>query len=391
MATTLLIWITRVLALLLVTVSVLPMIPSGHWWVRLWEFPRLQLTWALVLPLVLLALPAWWNRPRTEHAAWVAVILVAGGLQLSHILPYTPIWPTEVPAAEVQPAEEQTTLKVLTSNITYTNDHYAELLALVQREDPDILLLIEVDNAWAEELAPLDQHYAHRVGEVRGEGLGVMLWSRFPLLEQEIKHLVSDRRPSVFVTLDIPGIGPVRYIGTHPVPPGLKGQIASIGEKTDRRDSRVRDAELMLVARHVQKDSDNRWIVTGDFNDVAWSDTTRLFADLSDLKDPRRGRRLLTSYPADRPLWRYPIDHLYVSDGFHLLDLGRLRVPGSDHFAVTATLAVARKDHKKPQASAEEKKQAQEMVEEGAEDAAEHGVSSTQHSQEGPESEESGP
>lgn len=377
MAAKLLLWAIRVLTLLMVAVSVLPMISSGHWWVRLWEFPRLQLTLALVVPLVMLAVHRWWSRPRTEHAVWVAVILATGGWQLSHILPFTPVWPTEVPSAEFQLDEAETPLKVLTANVTYTNDHYAELLAMVQREDPDLLLLIEVDNAWAEKLAPLDQHYAHRVGEVRSEGLGLMLWSRFPLLEQEVKHLISDRRPSIFVTLDVPGIGPVRYIGTHPVPPGLEGQITPNDETTDRRDSRVRDAELMLVARHVQKDADNRWIVTGDFNDVAWSDTTRLFADLSDLKDPRRGRRLLTSYPADRPLWRYPIDHLFVSDGFHLIDLDRVRVLGSDHFAVTATLAVARKDDKKPKASAEDEEQAQEMVEEGAEDATEHGVSST--------------
>lgn len=387
----LLLWTVRVLTLLMAVVSVLPMIPSGQWWVRLWDFPRLQLTWALAVPLVLLAVHAWWNRPRTEHAAWLAVLLAAGGWQLSHILPFTPVWSTEVPAAEVQPDGGRSTLKVMSANVDYNNNRYAELLAIVQREDPDILLLIEVDRAWAKGLAPLDQHYAHRVGEVRGEGLGIVLWSRIPLLEQEVKHLISDRRPSVFATLDAPEIGPVRYVGTHPLPPGLRDRVERNDEKSERRDSRVRDAELMLVARHVQEDSDNRWIVTGDFNDVAWSDSTQLFADLSDLKDPRRGRRLLSTYHAERPLWRYPIDHLFVSDGFHLVDFDRVRVPGSDHFAVTATLVVANKDHAKPEASAEDEQKAQEMVEEGAEDAAEHGVSSTQADQGEPESKESTP
>ncbi|MBS9405549.1 endonuclease/exonuclease/phosphatase family protein [Halomonas sp. TRM85114] len=373
-----LLWTVRVLTLLMAVVSVLPMIPSGQWWVRLWDFPRLQLTWALVVPLVLLAVHAWRKRPRTEHAVWLAVLLATGGWQLSHILPFTSLWSTEVPSAEVQPDEGRSTLKVMSANVDYTNDRYAELLATVRREDPDVLLLIEVNRAWAEGVASLDQHYAHRVGEVRGEGLGILLWSRIPLLEQEVKHLISDRRPSIFVTLDVPGVGPVRYIGTHPVPPGLRDRISHNDETSERRDSRVRDAELMLVARHVENDSDNRWIVTGDFNDVAWSDTTRLFADLTDLKDPRRGRRLLSTYHAERPLWRYPIDHLFVSDGFHLIDLDRVRVPGSDHFAVTATLAVAMKDHGKPEASEKEEEKAQEMVEEGTEDAAEHDVSSSQ-------------
>lgn len=391
MAAKLFLWTTRVLTLLLAVVSVLPMLPGGHWWIRLWEFPRLQLALALALPLMMLAVHVYWDRLRKEHAAWVALIIATGAWQLSHILPFTPLWSTEVPVAEVEAGGDRTTLKVLTANVTYTNHHYAELLALVQREDPDLLLLIEVDQSWAQELTPLNTQYAYRVGEVRSEGLGIVLWSRFPLLEREIKHLLSERRPSIFATLDVPGIGPVRYIGTHPVPPGLAGQIALDDEATDRRDSRVRDAELMLIARHVQNDSDNRWIVTGDFNDVAWSKTTRLFADLSDLKDPRRGRRLLSTYPTDRPLWRYPIDRLFVSDGFHLIDLDRVKLLGSDHFAVTATLAVARKDYRKPKASAEQEEQAGEMIEEGTEDAAQHGVSSSQPGQKGPASSGSNP
>jgi endonuclease/exonuclease/phosphatase (EEP) superfamily protein YafD len=371
-------WATRVLVLLMVVVSILPLIPSGQWWVRLWDFPRLQLTGALIVPVLMLGVHAWLKRPRTEHAVWIAVILAIAGWHLYHILPFTPVWSTEVPTAEVQPGDNQVTLKVLTANVTYTNDHYADVLAMVRREDPDLLLLIEIDRAWAEGLAPLDEYYAYRVGEVRAEGLGIVLWSRIPLLEQEVKHLVSERRPSIFATLDVPGIGPVRFVGAHPVPPGLQERTVSSDNTEKRRDSRERDAELMLVARHVQQDSDNRWIVTGDFNDVAWSGTTRLFADLSDLKDPRRGRRLLSTYHAKYPLWRYPIDHLFVSDGFHLVDLERVKVLGSDHFGIFTTLAAGQKDQAKPDASAEEEQKAQEMVEEGAEDAAEHDVSSSE-------------
>ncbi|WP_346796519.1 endonuclease/exonuclease/phosphatase family protein [Halomonas sp. Bachu 37] len=307
---------------------------------------------------------------------WLAVILVTCGWQLSHIVPFTPLWPTEVPTAEAEPDEPRTPIKVLTANVAYNNDRYDELLEVVRHEDPDLLLLIEIDQTWAEEVAMLDRHYSYRVGEVRDEGLGMVLWSRFPLREQEIKYLVSERRPSIFATLDVPRVGPIRYIGTHPVPPGLRDRISHNDEDSERRDSRIRDAELMLVARHVKEHADQRWIVTGDFNDVAWSDTTQLFADISDLKDPRRGRRLLNTFDANRPLLRYPIDHMFVSDGLHLADLGRLRIPGSDHFAITATLSVAEKDSVKPKASEEKKEKARELVEEGEEDATEHSVSS---------------
>ncbi|WGI27294.1 endonuclease/exonuclease/phosphatase family protein [Halomonas alkaliantarctica] len=366
----LLLWVIRLLVLLMVVVALLPLIPSGQWWIRLWDFPRLQLTGLLAVPVLLLGLHAWLQRPHKEHAMWGVVILAIAGWHLMHILPFTSVWATEVPTAEVEPGENQTTIKVLTANVTYSNDHFEEVLSMIRREDPDLVLLIEVDSAWEDGLSALDEEYSHGVGEIRGEGLGIMLWSRIPLLEQEVKYLVSERRPSVFATLDAPGIGPVRFVGAHPVPPGLEERKVSSEE--ERRDSRERDAELMLIARHVEKDPDNRWIVTGDFNDVAWSDTTNLFADLSDLKDPRRGRRLLSTYHAEYPWWRYPIDHLFVSDGFHLIDIDRVEVEGSDHFGLSTTLTIGRKDHGKPEASAEEEQEAQEMVEEGAEDAAEH-------------------
>lgn len=366
----LVLWTIRLMMAFLVVVSILPLVPSGQWWVRVWDFPRLQLTVLLVLPLLLLAIHAWRSRQSKEHKVWLAVIMMIAGWHAWHILPFTAVWATEVPTAQAEPDRPHPTLKVLTANVTFANEHYAEILNMVEREDPDIVLLIEVDRALDVGLASLDNEYAYRVGEVREEGLGIVMWSRLPLLEQKVEHLVSERRPSVFATLDMPNVGPVRFIGAHPVPPGLMKRNAA--NDKERQDSRERDAELMLIARHVQEDPDNRWIVTGDFNDVAWSGTTKLFAELSDLKDPRRGRRLLSTYHAERPWWRYPIDHMFVSDGFHLIDIDRVRVHGSDHFGITTVLTAASKDQSKPEASEEQEQEAEEMVEEGVEDAAEY-------------------
>jgi endonuclease/exonuclease/phosphatase (EEP) superfamily protein YafD len=94
----------------------------------------------------------------------------------------------------------------------------------------------------------------------------------------------------------------------------------------------------VLVARAVAEDQGAAWIVAGDFNDVAWSHTTRLFKRLSGLHDPRIGRGLLNTYHARRPLLRYPLDHTFMSAGFAVHELRRVRAPGSDHFAVKLRL-----------------------------------------------------
>lgn len=61
-----------------------------------------------------------------------------------------------------------------------------------------------------------------------------------------------------------------------------------------------------------------------------------------------------------------------MSDGFHLIDIDRVKVHGSDHFGISTTLTAARKDQAKPKASEEEEQEAEEVTEVGEEDAAEH-------------------
>jgi endonuclease/exonuclease/phosphatase (EEP) superfamily protein YafD len=127
----------------------------------------------------------------------------------------------------------------------------------------------------------------------------------------------------------------VTLYGVHPRPPGLKRRD---GEESEREDSDMRDAELLLVAKEVKKLGDVPVIVAGDFNDVAWSHTTRLFQRIGGLLDPRVGRGLFNTFSTESFLMRYPLDHVFASEHFHLVELRRLPDIGSDHFPMLVVL-----------------------------------------------------
>jgi len=58
-------------------------------------------------------------------------------------------------------------------NLKFENDRAREVVEQLRELDPDLLLLIEVNQAWDARLEPLKSRYAHRVGPVLEEGLGV--------------------------------------------------------------------------------------------------------------------------------------------------------------------------------------------------------------------------
>jgi endonuclease/exonuclease/phosphatase (EEP) superfamily protein YafD len=367
------IWITRILSVWLLSVTLLPLIPTGKWYVRWWDFPRFQLAVLLVFALITWL---WVALSNPDHKAlepklWCSALFLACIWQASHVIPFSPIWHKEVRDSGHQQLADS--IKIVVANIDYKNLASAEdVIRELDEERADILLVIENNEKWMLQLKPLRDKYSFHFEHVQDEGLGMAIWSQLPLSATETRQLVSERRKSLWTTIMLEEQTTINFVGVHPTPPGL---MDSTGPA--RRDSRVRDAELILVAREIARRQDESWIVAGDFNDVAWSHTTRLFKRISGLRDPRIGRSFMGTYIAQYPPCRCPIDHVFVSSGFTVANLSRKLIPGSDHFAVLATVSLdVPKAGTDPQPEGDDHQEAKEIIEDGKQDAQDRGIES---------------
>lgn len=356
-----------VLATLLVVATLLPFVRSPEWWIRVFEFPRLQLAACILMTLCALA----WTTAGFSSGGWAprvaAVSLaLAGAYQSCRIFPYTRLGRTE--SVQEDDADTRRTFRLVVSNVLMSNRDGERWLEVIRGADPDIVVTLESNAWWQNEVfAQLADGYPHSVEIAQEDTYGMHLYSRLPLEGTEVRRRVDDIVPSIVTTVVLEGGDRVDAYLLHPMPPRPDFQ-----QDTDRRD-----AELVLVAREVAEARDARpgrpVLVAGDLNDVAWSDTTRLFQKLSGLADPRRGRGMMSTFHADYPLLRWPLDHVFHSDDIGLVDIERLGNVGSDHFPLCVSFVVdpaAAPEQDTPDANGEDHEEAAEIVEEAAEKAA---------------------
>ncbi len=338
-------FVTLGICLILSATALLPLLPVDLWWIRIGDYPRVQLLLAYCLGI--LALIPFWQR---TTARWMMALLVAClGVQLYWIFPYLPVAPTEVEAAQSSGASAR--LRILTANVLQENHNTDALLKLIEQEQPDIVVLCEVNQYWIEQLAPLEQQFAFHLTHPLENTYGIALYSNVEVLQAEVRGIIKDEIPSIDARIKLPSGQEVRLFAVHPNPPRP-------GEDTTKRD-----AELVLVGREIRGEPSA--IVLGDMNDVGWSRTTNLFQEVSGLLDPRKGRGMYSTFNAHSWIWRYPLDHLFHSDDFRLVSLRRLSEIGSDHFPLFVELShepQARHTQEAPELNQDDEQDAQQAV-----------------------------
>ncbi|MBW4709361.1 endonuclease/exonuclease/phosphatase family protein [Roseobacter sp. YSTF-M11] len=338
-----------VLAAALVLATVLPLTKSPLGAVRGLAFPRLQIAClAVLLALLSVVLPL-------VTSGWVTlVLLVVAGVQAGYIVKFTPVWPKQSHGAEADLRRDtDRQIALMSANVKMSNRAYDRLLTQITAYDPDVIMAIEVDDAWVAALQKaLKARYAHWVTVPQDNGYGLCLISRLSLANSEVRTLVTRNVPSIRTEIALQSGDAIQLNLLHPEPPVID------------HDTKGRDSEIALVGLEAQS-ANLPVIVAGDLNDVAWSTTTRKFQRLSQLLDPRVGRGLYNTFHADFAAFRWPLDHLFHDARFRLITLERVPHIGSDHFPIFFRLALAPKPRGAEQldpATVEEKADARDMI-----------------------------
>lgn len=349
--------------LFITTISFIHLLRIDYWWVRIWDFPHTQLAALAAIGLVGWAF-------FVHDLTWPQVLVPVGlGSAMLYqawlFWPYTPLHRRQVirqryPNGKALSAQgDPNSLTLLTANVLMTNTQCPKMLTLAHKHKPDLILILEADDNWARELAPLKDHYPYRILYPQSNTYGMLFYSKLPFRQHELRFLVEDDIPSIHVELVLRSGQVVNFYGVHPQPPS----------PTEHYRSTERDAELVLVGREARRQT-GPVLVAGDLNDVAWSHTTRLFQRLSGLLDPRVGRGLFSTFHAQYFFLRWPLDHVFVSHHFRLRTLRRLPACGSDHFPILVGLTYnpdPKRVRDTPQPEGDDLKEAREIVEKSRE------------------------
>lgn len=299
------------LALLVSLPAWLGLAGRWHWLLDLCAHFRAQYALALALGVGL----ALATRARRAALYLGAISLLNAALWLGASGPMAPDRPT-LPGSD---------WRLLLVNVHVGNPDLAPLLALIEREHPDLVAILELSPAARAALAPLDARYPVRLSEPRTDPFGIGVWTRLPAAEVELLASQPLQHPTLRVRFAAPGAANLWI--SHPFPP------------LGARAAHWRDQQLGELADWLSGDPGA--LLLGDLNTTPWSAAYRELRTRADLRDARAGYFPWPTWYAGglASVMALPIDHVLVGHDWQVLDYRVGPDIGSDHRPVLVRLA----------------------------------------------------
>lgn len=297
-------------------------------YLKMLDFPRLQFFLLSLISLVLLVIV-------TKKWQWYNFLVIAGlliGLVVngSFLINYTSLVPVEVSTVlNLKASDAQFSL--LLTNVKMSNRKAEPLIELIALRKPDMILAMEVNAWWDEQLKVLENEYPYSQHTINEVAYGMVLYSKLPLKHLEVDYLNNEKVPSFKSTITLPNGKNIRFHCIHPVPPT---HFKELPDNEDQEAVAMKKLGKEVKARKFPT------LVAGDLNDVVWSYVDDLTGTKNILYDIRVGRGFYNSYNAENMFMKWPLDHVFVTKEFQLKKLERLPTIGSDHFPIYVELVL---------------------------------------------------
>lgn len=236
------------------------------------------------------------------------------------------LWPHFVsrqdPAVPAAAAGERI-FRVMTFNTRFENPDWQRVADEVVRQNPDIVVLLEVGRSKRPLLEALEPVYPHRADCLREDFCQIVILSKPPFASTETRS-------------DWQGPSMVRVTYGADL-----GRLALIGAHTTRPPLAARQFEQMQALGDEIAASDGPRLLVGDFNATPFSRMLRTLLERSGLELASG----LATWPSTLGLPQIAIDHVMVSPGLRRLGPARIGAPGgSDHYPVIVDFAVPLSD-----------------------------------------------
>ncbi len=223
-----------------------------------------------------------------------------------------------------QQKEYSEKLKIVSANILSHNHEFDKLKQLIKKENPELILIQEINPLWEKALQEWATDYPHQMIKSRRDNFGMALYSKYPFSKNEFIYLTQEPIPYILATIKKED-KEISLLGVHAMPP------------MGSRFFDLRNRQLNGI-NEIAKNQNENLIVLGDLNCTSFSPCFNYLTKGTTLKDTRLGKGLQTSWSAKMNAIQITLDHAFVSENVSVLDRKLGNDIGSDHYPVILEL-----------------------------------------------------
>ena len=213
-------------------------------------------------------------------------------------------------------------LRIATANLLTENQNKDSAISDIEKINPDILGIVEVDDKWKDKFEELKELYPYQHIMPSNDNFGVGILSKEKILEVKILEFGKMGRPNILATIDGSRFGfekPLDVVVAHPFPP-----MSSFN--SNERNIHLKGLDKII------NDIRSRLVILGDMNCTPWS--PRFFRNRY-YSMPFDNLGIKLTWPSFLPsLLRIPIDHIITSKDLIHARYKTFNISGSDHLGL---------------------------------------------------------